>query len=74
MRTNRRVSRAYPRTAIHRSRTDDAETETHSSTDKTLRIAAERTLNRQDREVELGWRRWEQALAMATIKDQPPPF
>ena len=41
---------------------------------KTLRIAAERTLNRQDREVELGWRRWEQALAMATIKDEPPPF
>ncbi len=41
---------------------------------KTLRIAAERTLNRQDREVELGWRRWEQALAMATIKDEPPPY
>ena len=41
---------------------------------KTPRIAAERTLNRQDREVELGWRRWEQALAMATIKDEPPPF
>jgi hypothetical protein len=39
-----------------------------------LRIAAERQLNRQDREIELGRRRWEQALAMATVKDEPPPF
>ena len=42
--------------------------------DKAQRIAAERRLNRQDREVELGWRRWQQGLAMATIKDEPPPF
>jgi uncharacterized protein DUF222 len=41
---------------------------------KAWRIAAERRLNRQDREVELGRRRWEQALAMASIKDEPPPF
>jgi hypothetical protein len=41
---------------------------------KARRVAAERRLNRQDREVELGWRRWEKALAMATIKDEPPPF
>ena len=41
---------------------------------KAQRIAAERRLNRQDREVERGRRRWEQALAMASIKDEPPPF
>jgi hypothetical protein len=38
------------------------------------RVAAERRLNRQDSEVELGRQRWEQALAMATTKDEPPPF
>lgn len=41
---------------------------------KAQRIALERRLNRQDREVERGRRRWEQALAMASIKDEPPPF
>ena len=41
---------------------------------KALRIAAERRLNRQDRDVELGRQRWEQALAMAAVKDEPPPF
>jgi hypothetical protein len=41
---------------------------------KAQRVAAERRLNRQNRETELGRRRWEQALAMATTKDEPPPF
>jgi hypothetical protein len=37
------------------------------------RVAADRKLNRQNRETELGRRRWEQALAMAAVKDEPPP-
>lgn len=41
---------------------------------KAQRIAAERRLNRQDREAEHGRQRWEQALAMAATKDEPPPF
>ncbi|WP_156662491.1 hypothetical protein [Mycobacterium sp. 1274761.0] len=41
---------------------------------RALRVAAERRLNRQDREVERGRRRWEEALAMAHLKDEPPPF
>jgi hypothetical protein len=41
---------------------------------KARRIAAERRLNRQDRETELGRRRWEEALAMAVVKEEPPPF
>jgi hypothetical protein len=41
---------------------------------RAYRVAAERRLNRQDSEVELGRQRWEQALAMATTKDEPPPF
>ncbi|GFG54331.1 hypothetical protein CQY20_20080 [Mycolicibacterium agri] len=41
---------------------------------RAMRIAAERRLNRQDREVELGQQRWERALAMASIKNEPPPF
>lgn len=41
---------------------------------KALRVAGERRVNRQDREAELGRRRWEEALAMATVKDEPPPF
>jgi hypothetical protein len=44
------------------------------SQNKAQRVAAERRLNRQNRETELGRRRWEQALAMATTKDEPPPF
>jgi hypothetical protein len=41
---------------------------------RATRVAAERRLNRQHRECELGKQRWEQALAMATTKDEPPPF
>jgi hypothetical protein len=41
---------------------------------RALRIAAERRLNRQHRETQLGRRRWEEALAMSAIKDEPPPF
>lgn len=36
------------------------------------RVADERRLNRQDREVRTAKKRWEQALSMAT--DEPPPF
>jgi hypothetical protein len=41
---------------------------------RALRIAAERRDNRQHRETELGRQRWEEALAMAAVKDDPPPF
>jgi Domain of unknown function (DUF222) len=41
---------------------------------KARRVAAERRLNRHHREAEIGKQRWEQALAMAAIKDEPPPF
>lgn len=41
---------------------------------RAMRVAAERRLNRHHREAELGKQRWEQALAMATVKDEPPPF
>ena len=41
---------------------------------RALRVAAERRVNRQHHETELGRRRWQQALAMAAIKDEPPPF
>jgi hypothetical protein len=41
---------------------------------RALRIAAERRLNRQHRETELGRRRWEEAIAMSAVKDEPPPF
>ena len=44
------------------------------SQNRALRVADERRLNRQDREVELGRQRWEEALAMAVIKDEPAPF
>jgi Domain of unknown function (DUF222) len=41
---------------------------------RALRIAAERRDNRQHRETELGRQRWEEALAMAVVKDEPSPF
>ncbi len=41
---------------------------------RALRVAAERRLNRQDRDTEFGRQRWEEALAMAAVKDEPPPF
>jgi hypothetical protein len=41
---------------------------------RALRIVAERRLNRQHRETELGRRRWEEAIAMSAVKDEPPPF
>jgi hypothetical protein len=40
---------------------------------KAIRIAAERKLNRRDRQAELGRRHWQQGLAMATVEDEPPP-